>query len=299
MNMDEASVVEVSMQEEMAWPALSLLEAGDARLEAFLGATRLHCTTPMGLQVWHRFGSPLSPPLVLLHGGSGSWMHWLKNVVDLSRTNCVYAVDLPSMGDSDVPTGAMDADDLTSSLELGFRALFKGEPVRVMGFSFGGLCAGLLGASAPQLISELILVGAPGMGLFGPQLKLRGLTPSMDESQVLAVMKHNLKVMMVADDLALDEFTLHLQYKNISRDRLRRRRLARSDVMVQLQTAWTFPVHTIWGELDALYVGRLGEVREKLNRCDLRTHTLIEGAGHWAMYESAETFNSHVQNILK
>jgi pimeloyl-ACP methyl ester carboxylesterase len=288
----------VPMDEELAWRGLAALSAGDERLQAFHLATRLACSTPLGVQVWHRFGNPNNPPLVLLHGGSGSWMHWIKNVVPLSRTSCVYAMDLPSMGDSEVPPGALDADDLTPALEMGFEALFKGEAVRVVGFSFGALCAGLLGAKAPHLIEELIMVGAPGMGLSGARLAMRGLTPNMDESQILAIMKHNLKVMMVQDESSLDEFTLHVQYKNVSRDRLRRRRLARSDVMLSLQKSWTFPVHTIWGEGDALYQGRLGMVKSLLNDCDLLSHTLIEDAGHWVMFEQSERFNSHLQSIL-
>jgi pimeloyl-ACP methyl ester carboxylesterase len=298
MGMDSFQVNTVSMDEERSWRALHTLNALDERLRAFQIGERLVISTPYGQQVWHRFGSPHNEPLVLLHGGSGSWLHWVSNVVSLSSTRCVYAMDLPSMGDSDLPAGVMDADDLTPALELGFRALFKGAAVSVMGFSFGGLCAGLLASQVPSLFKELILVGAPGLGLFGPPLKLRGLTPGMDESQVLAVMKHNLKVMMVSDEACLDEFTLHLQLKNVSRDRLRRRRLARTDVMLTLQASWTCPVHTVWGERDVLFKGRLGEVQGLLNRCDLRTHTLIEGAGHWVMHEKSQAFNEHIKALL-
>lgn len=286
------------MSEELSWQALRLLSEDDVRLQAFRSAHRLTCTTPLGTQVWHRFGSVQSPPLVLLHGGSGSWLHWIKNVVPLARTHCVYAIDLPSMGDSDLPKGVQDANDLIACLQLGLKAFFSDEPVPVVGFSFGGLCAGLLGAQYPQLIESLVLVGAPGMGLFGPTLKLRGLTAGMDEREVLAVMKHNLRVMMVMDEAVLDEFTLHLQLKNVSRDRLRKRRMARSDVMLSLQHAWRFPVHTIWGEFDALYQGRLAGVRELLSGCDLKTHTLIEGAGHWVMYEKADAFNALLAKLL-
>ena len=56
------------------------LPADVARLQA--QARRL--TTPMatGEIVWHAWGVPRAgvAPLVLLHGGSGSWTHWLRNI---------------------------------------------------------------------------------------------------------------------------------------------------------------------------------------------------------------------------
>ncbi len=44
--------------------------------------------------VWHVWGQEhveSTTPLVLLHGGSGSWTHWVRNVQHLAQTRCVWA----------------------------------------------------------------------------------------------------------------------------------------------------------------------------------------------------------------
>jgi pimeloyl-ACP methyl ester carboxylesterase len=51
----------------------------------------------------------LTKPLVLLHGGSGSWTHWLRNVEHLSQFRTVWALDIPGFGDSSLPAGVSDA----------------------------------------------------------------------------------------------------------------------------------------------------------------------------------------------
>jgi len=40
---------------------------------------------------------------VLLHGGTGSWMHWIRNVEALSRDMMVVVPDLPGSGESASP----------------------------------------------------------------------------------------------------------------------------------------------------------------------------------------------------
>ncbi len=38
-----------------------------------------------GRMMWHVFGAaPEKPILLLFHGGSGSWIHWIRNVLPLS-----------------------------------------------------------------------------------------------------------------------------------------------------------------------------------------------------------------------
>src|SRR3546814_6277896 len=45
-----------------------------------------------GQMVWRLWGE--GPPLVLLHGGSGSWTHWFRNIPALARRYRVIAADL-------------------------------------------------------------------------------------------------------------------------------------------------------------------------------------------------------------
>ena len=40
------------------------------------------------------------PPLILFHGGMGSWTHWVRNIPALRERFTVYAPDLPGCGDS-------------------------------------------------------------------------------------------------------------------------------------------------------------------------------------------------------
>ena len=39
-----------------------------------------------GMMMWHVFGAAAHKPILLLfHGGSGSWIHWIRNVLPLSE----------------------------------------------------------------------------------------------------------------------------------------------------------------------------------------------------------------------
>ena len=101
----------------------------------------------------------------------------------------------------------------------------------------------------------------------------------------------NLMSIMLAHEASLIDQTLDIQERNVVRDRLRRRRIARSTVMMELQTQWRCPVHALWGALDALYLENLSSAPERLNQCDLRDLTLLPDTGHWANYENAKAFN--------
>ncbi len=239
----------------------------------------------------------LSKPLVLLHGGSGSWTHWLRNVEYLSQFRNVWALDIPGFGDSSLPNGVTDADGLVPYMAEILQHTFDGEPVDVMGFSFGGMTAGLVAAEYPSLISQLILIGAPGLGIFGKELPMRGMTPNMDEVAQRKVHRHNLATMMFKHAESMTDDVIDLQQANVGRDRLRRRRIARSDVLARAQSHWVCPVHGVWAEADALYLHTLAQVPHVLTK--LASFTVVPDAGHWVMYERPDEFHAAVDPLLR
>ena len=73
-----------------------------------------------GAMVWQRWGPRGGKPVLLLHGGSGSWTHWVRNIEPLARpAMTVWVPDLPGFGDSAAPPDGHDADVLPGWLERG------------------------------------------------------------------------------------------------------------------------------------------------------------------------------------
>jgi pimeloyl-ACP methyl ester carboxylesterase len=237
-------------------------------------------------------------PLVLLHGGSGSWNHWVRNVLPLSESRAVWTLDTPGLGDSELPSGAEDADDLSVPLAQGLEALFKENPVDTVGFSFGGLMAGFLAAQQPALIKRMVLVGVPGLGLSNNIPNMRGFRVNMTHEERMGVHRNNLLAIMLHDEKNITPELLAMQEHNVLRDRLRRRRIARSDVLLSLQKHWTCEVHGIWGEKDALYEGALHLIPDLLTDCNLKQFDVIQDAGHWVQFEASDAFNQTLNRCL-
>ena len=70
----------------------------------------------IGLNVEER-GS--GEPLVLLHGGSGSWRHWARNVGPLARHRMVVCPDIPGLGDSAPPPPAESPAPVAAIIRAG------------------------------------------------------------------------------------------------------------------------------------------------------------------------------------
>ena len=274
---------------------LSLKQEIDAAIDK---AKRIELPTPSGMQVWHVWNEAAGNPLVLLHGGSGSWNHWVRNVLPLSESRAVWTLDTPGLGDSELPSGAEDADDLSVPLAQGLEALFKENPVDTVGFSFGGLMAGFLAAQQPALIKRMVLVGVPGLGLSNNIPNMRGFRVNMTHEERMGVHRNNLLAIMLHEEKNITPELLAMQEHNVLRDRLRRRRIARSDVLLSLQKHWTCEVHGIWGEKDALYEGALHLIPDLLTDCNLKQFDVIQDAGHWVQFEASDAFNQTLNRCL-
>lgn len=262
-------------------------------------------TTPCGDGdlVWHAWGEPgPEAPVVLFHGGSGSWTHWVHNILPLvAAGRQVLVPDLPGFGDSASPASGGDADALLEPLAEGLRALLPGQAVDLVGFSFGGLTAGLLLAERPGLARKLVLVGAPAMGVVpGRPFELKGWRHLGTAEAQAEVHRHNLSVLMLHDASRIDALVLEIHTTNVLRDRMPRRRLSRTDILARALARAACPVHAIYGVHDALYRGRIDQLGAAYRQAapDFRGLTLIPDAGHWVQFEAAPAFDAALAAVL-
>ena len=265
-----------------------------SRLEALATVQETPCGE--GVMVWRTWGeqSGQQPPVVLFHGGSGSWTHWVRNIGPLvAAGRQVIAPDLPGFGESALPPVGGDADALVSPLAEGLLALLGGVPCDLVGFSFGGMTAGMLLAEHPALARRLVPVGAPAMGVTPDrQFELRAwrhLPPAEQEN----VHRYNLGALMLRDTALIDGLALELHIANLKRDRMPRRRLAHIDILARSLARVRCPVHAIYGAHDALYKSWISQLEAAYQTAapDFRGLTLIPDSGHWVQFERPDAFD--------
>lgn len=244
--------------------------------------------------VWRIWGA--GPALVLLHGDFGSWTHWIRNVLPLSRGLQVIVPDMPGYGCSDLPPEPWSPASLAQILSDGIDAVLPGaEPIALAGFSFGGIIAGHLAALRGDRISRLVLLGPGGMALppTNSGIRLRRLESEMDEAEARSVFRHNLGAMMIADPDKVDDLAVDVQIDNVGRARLRAGAIPSSDSLLLALARVRARLYGIWGERDAFVFPHVAERADVLRRfqrdIDFRT---IPGAGHWTPYEAADAVNA-------
>lgn len=273
---------------------------------ARLQSQAMRRTTPCGAGelVWHVWGQaqPGVPPLVLFHGGSGSWTHWARNIDALMAAGrAVWVPDLPGFGDSSPPASGTDADAMVEPLRAGLQTLLGAQPCDLVGFSFGGMTAGLLLAAHPQLAQRLVLVGAPAMGVVPQrQFELKAWRHLGTPEEQLAVHRFNLGALMLHDHALIDGPALSIHVANVHRDRMPRRRLAHTDVLARALPRITCPVHAIYGQHDALYKSWIHQLEDAYAAAapDFRGMALIADAGHWVQFEQPAAFAAALQAAL-
>jgi pimeloyl-ACP methyl ester carboxylesterase len=103
------------------------------------------------------------PPVVLVHGLSGSWQNWLENIPHLARTRTVVAVDLPGFGRSQLPREEISIPGYGRFLDA-FMTAVGIQRTALVGSSMGGLIAAQTASAFPARVQRLVLVSAPGLG---------------------------------------------------------------------------------------------------------------------------------------
>lgn len=252
---------------------------------------------------WHVFGAGANKPILLLfHGGSGSWIHWIRNVGPLSRHFEVYAADLPGLGDSDPPDDVTDIWSVTHCVKTAMDGLIpRDRDFAITGFSFGGMVGGHIATLAGERLKRLVLVGAGGLkATRKPTEKLHKLLPSMAPDVLAAEARRNLELLMIHDPKKIDGVAIHMQILNTTRAKTRSREMGQAFRLSEVLPRVKVPMTGIWGEFDSTTYPFLQE-RIDLFRAvqpDFQMN-VIPGAGHWVAYEAAEAFNARLLEVLK
>lgn len=277
-------------------------------------AAALH-RTPCGAghMVWHDWpcigaGDTSAPVLVLLHGGSGSWTHWLRNIPDLRHRFRVLAADTPGLGDSDMPPGVFSAKDYPAGMRMLAEVFVDGldeilgpdASFHLAGFSMGAIAGAYTAARAGARAMSFTLVGASAFGLAWEGLAepLHGMTDTMTEAERIDVQRRNLQIIMTHAEA--DDFAGYLQLRNVERARIRSHGLPHTDTLMQALPAIVAPVAGIWGRQDVYARPSLAHIENLLRDCrpELKFR-VIANAGHWVMYEGAAAFTPALIEVIE
>jgi pimeloyl-ACP methyl ester carboxylesterase len=232
------------------------------------------------------------PSIVLLHGGVGSSLHWIRNVDVLAGRFGVTAFDLPGYGSSpDVPRGiAPDeyADWVTAAVAT------VSDHCHLVGFSFGGALAARVAATLGERIIKLSLLGAGGFGVptgrVIPTISVPGAETDIAARRATAAA--NLGQWMLSAAPAADDPVVDQQLSNIDRTRFNSRRVSHQATMLEDLARVTAPVQFIWGAEDKL---AYPSIQSRADACravreDIEIAVVPDG-GHWIQYEQADRVN--------
>jgi 2-hydroxy-6-oxonona-2,4-dienedioate hydrolase len=152
----------------------------------------------------------------------------------------------------------------------------------------------------PERISKLVLSGSPALGINELRpFKLKPWNDLPEGPSRDAIHRHNLSVLMLSNIAAVDDLALYIHSSNLNADRMKRRRLAYTDFLLQLLKQIHCPVFGIWGALDVLYRDNHEAVQKALQQApNFKGLEFIADAGHWAQFECPEQFNNALLNAL-
>lgn len=218
------------------------------------------------------------PPLVLVHGLSGSGRWWRHNVPALAQQFQVHTVDLIGFGDSRgsqrfvLAQAAALLARWMEQLELG--------PVGLIGHSMGGCIAADLAASFPAQVDRLVLVDAAALPLGRNYVRhAGGLVGALRYATL------NFWPVLLADAYRAGPLTLLAAAHQ----------LLGTDISARLSDIQA-PTLIVWGEYDRLVPLSLGEqLHASLPGSQL---VVLPGAGHNAMWDRPAAFNRAVLEFL-
>ena len=215
-------------------------------------------------------GNEQQPPLVCVHGLSGSSRWWTRVTALIDRHVPLVLSDVPrSLKPSEVETW------------LAGRIEELGPPVDLAGHSLGALVSVRVAALRPELVRRLVLISPPGVG--PPRSPLTYAWPL---ARTMLGSRPSFLVRLTYDGLRAGP-------RNLARGGLH---VARADVTAEL-AAVTAPTLLVWGARDG--VVPIGEASIWLERMPDARLIVIPGAGHVPMVDSPVELAEAIRPFLE
>ena len=251
-----------------------------------------------GSMVWRSWGN--GPALVLLHGGAGSWQHWVHTVPAFSATHRVLAPDLPGLGESANAPAQADMAAVAALVAAGIDGLLGPQAsYDLVGFSFGASVGGHVALLHQERVRSLTLLGAGGLVRPRTPMTLERVRDKSGEA-LLQAHRTNLARSMIADPARIDALALAIQEWNTRLSRMDSPALIKLRPLAVSLPQLRIPVNAIWGERDQIAYYTIEERIAALQvlRPGIEPH-IIPAAGHWAAYEAPDAFNATLAALLR
>lgn len=104
------------------------------------------------------------PPILFIHGLSGSWQNWLENLPEMAREHRVVALDLPGFGHSEMPRERITITRYAATVDAVLTTLGI-DRAAIVGNSMGGFVAVDIALHHPERVEKLVLVAAAGLSV--------------------------------------------------------------------------------------------------------------------------------------
>ena len=251
--------------------------------------------TKISFRIWGQSG----PILVLLHGGYGSWMHFLKNVEELSKNFQVIVPDMPGFGESESLPKVPNLDEYAQTLVDALSSLTNGSNYNIIGFSFGSAIGSHMIKFAGDSVNRLTLVGYNRTGNMPfKRPKMLSWRAAKTEEELNTAQRHNLSVMMIHKQEKIDDMAINLQTLNTKGAKVRSLEIVASHDLPNRILNISQPIDIIWGEFDVTLINGIDDAQNRMKELipDVKFH-IIQNSGHWIQFEEYEKFNSTIEKI--
>lgn len=259
-------------------------------------------------QTFHVETAGDGPPLLLLHGFTGSAANWRNHISVFSRHFRTMAIDLLGHGGSASPAEAArysmaqcveDVNGILTALQV--------DSAAVLGYSLGGRVALSLSATYPERVSHLLMVsGSPGLA----SAEERAARITSDEALAAQIERDGLEAFVnYWENIPL--FASQKSLPAAVRAALRHQRLQNNALGLanSLRGLGTGVQPSLWerlseiktptlllaGELDTKFTNIAQQMAARLPNAHLH---IVPGAGHAVQLEKPEIFQARVLNFL-